>query len=243
MAPTSFSPAETEESIVGAVLNGGFQIELKNPLAFEHLGETRFFGGRPVELRAEVGLLTHNVVVQGDDTSDAPNQYGAHVLIGGGPERAVARLENVELFRMWQAFRLGRYPIHFHMQNAMQESYVRSCSAHRTFNRAFAIHGTHFVTLEANVAYDTMGHTFFLEDGIESNNRIVNNFGLLTKPSIALLNTDQSPATFWITNPNNEFVGNVAAGSDHYGFWFSLEKRVTGASAALPQAARVAARA
>lgn len=28
------------------------------------------------------------------------------------------------------------------------------------------------------------------------------------------------PATFWITNPNNTFIGNVAAGSESKGFWF-----------------------
>jgi len=37
------------------------------------------------------------------------------------------------------------------------------------------------------------------------------------------LNTDQTPATFWITHPDNEFKNNVAAGSDRYGFWFDLD--------------------
>jgi hypothetical protein len=41
--------------------------------------------------------------------------------------------------------------------------------------------------------------------------------------SWSLLNTDQTPASFWITNPDNIFRGNHAAGSDRYGFWFDTK--------------------
>ena len=37
--------------------------------------------------------------------------------------------------------------------------------------------------------------------------------------------SDGEPATFWITNPNNKFVGNVAAGSLGSGFWYELRLR------------------
>ncbi len=67
-----------------------------------------------------------------------------------------------------------------------------------------------------------MGHNFFLQDGIEKNNRFINNLAVSTLPSWSLMNTDQTPASFWITNPNNYFEGNHAAGSEMYGFWFDL---------------------
>lgn len=38
------------------------------------------------------------------------------------------------------------------------------------------------------------------------------NLGFHTLVSNALLNTDTTPATFWITNPNNTYRNNVAAG-------------------------------
>jgi hypothetical protein len=44
------------------------------------------------------------------------------------------------------------------------------------------------------------------------------------------LNSDQSPASFWITNPDNIFRGNHAAGSDNYGFWFDTKPNPTGPS-------------
>ena len=75
-----------------------------------------------------------------------------------------------------------------------------------------------------------MGHTFFIEDGIETKNVITGNLGANTRESFALLTVDATPATFWITNPDNYVSGNVAAGSSHYGFWFFPEPKVRGAS-------------
>ena len=75
-----------------------------------------------------------------------------------------------------------------------------------------------------------MGHTFFLEDGIEHGNIYERNLGINTLASFALLNTDTSPATFWVTNPNNTYIGNHAAGSAAYGFWYQLLDNPSGPS-------------
>ena len=37
-----------------------------------------------------------------------------------------------------------------------------------------------------------------------------------------LLPSDNTVAAYWITNPDNTFIDNVAAGSDENGFWLSL---------------------
>ena len=65
-------------------------------------------------------------------------------------------------------FRLGRYPIHFHMNGDMSQSYVKSSSVHKAFNRAINIHNSHNILLKNNVIYDIMGGALFLEDGIET---------------------------------------------------------------------------
>lgn len=75
-----------------------------------------------------------------------------------------------------------------------------------------------------------MGHTYFIEDAIETKNLIENNIAFLTQRSGSLLNTDMTPASFWITNPDNIFRGNHATGSDRYGFWFDLQDHPTGPS-------------
>ena len=54
-----------------------------------------------------------------------------------------------------------------------------------------------------------------------------------------MLNVDMTPATFWITNPDNYVERNIAAGSTHYGFWFFPEPHIRGASENEPGASSV----
>ena len=184
--------------------------------------------GRTVDMRAEVGCLSRNVLIQGDEESEV-DQYGAHIMISSPPRGRVAtstgRISQIECFRCGQAFMLGRYPLHFHMMGDVHDSYIRGAAVHRTYNRAVTIHGVHYLRIEDVVAYDNMGHTFFIEDAIESQNRIVHNLALWTRKSMSLLDTDTTPASFWITFPTNYFYNNTAAGSERYGFWFDLQVR------------------
>jgi hypothetical protein len=84
------------------------------------------------------------------------------------------------------------------------------------------MHGTHFLRLTNNVVYEGKGHIFFIEDAIETNNYMADNLVIKVKRSWSLLNTDQTPAGFWVTHPNNIMIGNHVGGSDRYGFWFDL---------------------
>src|SRR6202789_2070273 len=43
-----------------------------------------------------------------------------------------------------------------------------------------------------------------------------------------LLPSDNTVTAFWITNPDNTFIDNVAAGSDENGFWWSLPEHPQG---------------
>lgn len=94
-----------------------------------------------------------------------------------------------------------------------------------SFQRCIVVHGTNELEVSENVAFDTAGHCFFTEDGIETNNKFLRNLGAQTAaPSRILVNqdveeSDSEPATFWMSNPNNILEGNVAAGSQSSGFW------------------------
>src|SRR5204863_9699582 len=44
-----------------------------------------------------------------------------------------------------------------------------------------------------------------------------------------LLPSDNTVSAYWITNPDNTFIDNVAAGSDENGFWLSLPEHPQGA--------------
>lgn len=76
--------------------------------------------------------------------------------------------------------------------------------------RCYVIHGTNEVVVEENTAFNTFGHCFFLEDGVEVNNIFRNNLGAGIKKSTRLLSeksgrieTDDKPSVFWISNPAN----------------------------------------
>ena len=178
-------------------------LRLAGPLLYRHLGETYTVAGpHNLEFRANVGLLSRNVVVQGTSPFSQLDKYGAHIKMHSrGDESLTARIENVEVRYAGQGFRLGRYPIHFHMIGTVRNSYVRQNSIHHTYNRAVVIHGVHYLRIKNNVAFETMGNTFFVEDGIETKNVITHNLGANTRQSFAGLTVDQTPATYWFVNP------------------------------------------
>ena len=97
--------------------------------------------------------------------------------------------------------------------------------------RGYVIHATNNVTLEDNVALDVEGHCYFLEKNTEVGNVFRHNLGagVLNMPSEAVgslsgqsgrTETDNNAAIFWISNPQNFFYHNVAAGSQKHGYWF-----------------------
>jgi len=51
-------------------------------------------------------------------------------------------------------------------------------------------HGVFYFRVINNVAYDTMGHTFFVEDAIETANLYEHNLSIKVRASNSLLNTD-----------------------------------------------------
>jgi cell migration-inducing and hyaluronan-binding protein len=170
-------------------------------------------------------------------------------------------VEGVEFQRMGQNLTLARYPIHWHLIGDAKGQYIRNASIHDTYNRCVTVHGTHNLQVENNVTYNTVGHCFFLEDGIEHGNEFIHNLGIQTKchtskpcvPTVlaaagesadyenrqamrangqaskdVLLPSDNTVSTFWITNPDNVYRDNVAAGSDVTGFWMSLPEHPNG---------------
>jgi hypothetical protein len=227
VSSTDYNPLQAEEATIKAV--SGNVVTLDKALAYTHWGSVQTFDGRPVDERAEVALLSHNVMIEGEAASSADGFGGQIMVMGGG----AARLEGVELTRMGQKNILRRYPIHFHMLGDAPGSYLRNSSLHHTFNRCVTVHGTNRLTLQGNVCHDHIGHGYFLEDGAEVGNLLEGNLGLVTRMPAdgqRLLPSDGSPATFWITNPDNLVRNNVAAGSEGMGFWYALPEHPTGLS-------------
>uniref|UniRef100_A0AAY5EAM1 hyaluronoglucosaminidase n=1 Tax=Electrophorus electricus TaxID=8005 RepID=A0AAY5EAM1_ELEEL len=232
---------------------------------FTHVGE--IVDG--VDMRAEVALLTRNILVHGEMESTCYGQnkcqffshdtFGGHIKILGN--FSSVHLSQVELRHMGQQAVLGSYPVHFHRCGDVdrhggyaQPAYVDSLAIHHSFSRCVVVHATNGLLVRDTVGYDTLGHCFFLEDGIEQRNVFFHNLGLVTRPG-TILPTDRndtmcteirdrvykghvpSPATeckavstFWIANPNNHLISNAAAGSQDAGIWYVFHSSSTGDS-------------
>jgi len=252
LASTDYSPRQAETRFITAI-NGNI-ISLNEPLAFMHYGEITF----GVDERGEVGLLTRNIKIQSSEDS-LESYFGGHIMAMITSKMFV---EGVELSRMGQNMELARYPIHWHLVGeGGKGQYIRNSAIHDTFNRCVTVHDTNDLRVENNVTYNTVGHCFFMEDGIETGNTFTKNLAIQVKchPTLdcvpynlgpngeiddtnrqdlrrismsgehTLLPSDNTVAAYWITNPDNTYVDNVAAGSEATGFWFSLPEHPNGA--------------
>jgi cell migration-inducing and hyaluronan-binding protein len=245
LASTDFDPYQAETRTISAIR--GNTITLDEKLNYMHYGKITF----DVDERGEVGLLSRNILIQSSPDSQK-TLFGGHIMAMAGSKMYVS---GVELYHMGQNMHLARYPIHWHLVGDAKGQYVENSAIHDTYSRCVTVHGTNFVRVENNVTYNNIGHCFFLEDGIEHGNEFVHNLGVLTKchpdkPCVptnlaasgeprtgsngqsakdVLIPSDNTAATFWITNPDNIYRDNVAAGAEATGFWMSLPEHPTGA--------------
>ncbi|HET9193154.1 MAG TPA: G8 domain-containing protein [Vicinamibacterales bacterium] len=246
LASTDFDPRQAERRTIAAIK--GNTITLDRKLDYMHFGKITF----DVDERGEVGLLTRNIKLQASADAEQAPFFGGHVMAMGASKMFV---EGVEFNRMGQNLTLARYPIHWHLIGDAKGQYIRNAAIHDTYNRCVTVHGTNNLQVENNVTYNTVGHCFFLEDGIENGNQFIRNLAIQTKchtskPCVptnlaaagevfpggrngqqskdVLLPSDNTVASFWITNPDNVYRDNVAAGSDSNGFWMSLPEHPNG---------------
>ena len=241
---TSFDQEEAEPMRVKEISEDGRTVELQKPLRYQHLGDGwsdtgidthdgpgwASDGDQIEEYSAEVGLLSHNVIVQGDYVTSRRQQFGVQIVWHArGDNAAIGRLSNVEVRNAGQGLKLGKYPIHFHLIGNVSKSEVTNCTVHHAFNRAVAIHGISNLRVTHNVVFDTRGHAVFIEDGTETKNLIHHNLVTVIRPVWSLLIVDQSPSAFWIVNPDNIVTDNAAT-SSHYGFWYRALPKPDGVS-------------
>ncbi|HHX81594.1 MAG TPA: hypothetical protein GX696_01250, partial [Pseudomonadaceae bacterium] len=241
LASTDFDSKQAEKRTITAI--SGNKLTLDRDLEYMHFGEITF----GVDQRGEVGLLTRNIKVQASADADQ-SYFGGHIMAMPGSEMFVS---GVELTRMGQHLQLARYPIHWHLVGDAQGQYIQNSAIHNTYSRCVTVHGTDNARIENNVTFNNVGHCFFLEDGIETGNQFISNLGIMTKchPTLPcdptnlapgrpassgqesdqiLIPSDNTASTFWITNPDNIYRDNVAAGSEQIGFWFALSIHPTG---------------
>jgi len=214
IASTSYIASEAETRTITAISATGKVITLGKKLDYKHYGANHEF--------AEVGLLSHNIQFSGDDEYDA-----GHIMFMGN---STAHVADASFDTLGTYATLAQYPLHFHLVGDAAGSYIKRVAITNSSNRCITLHGTSNVLVQDNVAYNTKGHCYFLEDGVEEGNQFIHNLGVYTRAG-ATLDSDSKPATFWITNPKNTYRKNSAAGSEGFGYWFFVLNAATGLSA------------
>ncbi|XP_062998620.1 cell migration-inducing and hyaluronan-binding protein [Elgaria multicarinata webbii] len=199
VASTDYSMYQAEEfQILPCRACGPNEVKVAGKATYLHTGEV--IDG--VDMRAEVGLLSRNIVVTGEMEKGCYNYnsdlcsffdfdtFGGHIKIGLGFK--AVHMEGAELKHMGQQS-LGHYPIHFHMAGDVDEkggyrppTYVKDISIHHAFSRCVTVHGSNGLLIKDVVGYDTLGHCFFTEDGPEVRNTFDHCLGLVVKPSTLL---------------------------------------------------------
>ncbi|CAI7788686.1 unnamed protein product [Closterium sp. NIES-53] len=232
IASTSAKMDEAEKAVIAGVSPHpqGYRILLSAPLKYSHNGNPKAvpdgFGG-VVDVRGEVGLLHRNIVIYGVHETGKYELEGGHFIVF--MTQTPQFIEGVQFSYMGQQGVLGRYPLHFHVCGEANQSHiVRKNAIVYSKQRCVVIHATSNMTIEDTVTFESKGHCFIVEEGSENNNVFKRNLGIS--------HTDDKPSTFWMANPNNDYIDNVAAGSEDSGYWTELKEGMRGLSQLLPNA-------
>ena len=67
------------------------------------------------------------------------------------------------------------------------------------------------------------GHNYFIEGGLGAYNTFDHNLVISSLQAFNMLQSDIYAASFWISNPLNNLINNIAAGGDSYGFRYNID--------------------
>ncbi|MEL7159733.1 MAG: G8 domain-containing protein [Bacteroidota bacterium] len=231
IAPSGYDPYQAERVTITAISDR--DVSFEPALHYAHFGERQEFAGRTVDERAEVGLLTRNITIQGPES--APEErYGGHIMImpGSGP----VSVSGVALRRLGQPGKAARYSFHWHLAGDRDGDYFRNSSVYDGLQRGVVVHGTNNVLVQDNVTFNVRNHAYIpAEDGNETGNHFIGNLAILTRrvetgyfafpkegKETKLSNQgEQRPSCFWLRNLHNVLIGNHAAGAERgNGFFY-----------------------
>src|SRR5690606_32103403 len=246
-----YNPRQAEVRTITAIQ--GNNITLDKPLEYMHFGKITF----EVDERGEVGLLTRNIKIQASEDA-AESFFGGHIMAMPSSKMYISGVElnrmgqNLTLARYPIHWHLVGDATGQYVKNAaIHDTFNRCVTVHGTHNLRVENNVTynnvgHCFFLEdgietgnrfvKNLAIQTKCHTSkpCVPTNLAAAGEMENYDGRQAvrqngqQSADVLLPSDNTVASFWITNPSNHFVGNVAAGSDSNGFWLSLPEHPNG---------------
>lgn len=226
LTSTDTDPHQTEEVTLESV--DAALVQFSGSLAHRHEGCDPSEDSDCI-IRGEVASLNRNIVIRGEAGCEDPVANGLGKPMCGHFKVAHTNhgfICGAEFTNLGQHTTEGRYPLHIHMAGDAPALTVKDNAVHHNHNRGIVLHGVHGMTVESNFCYITNGHCFMTEDGVEQHNRIAFNLGVLPRnvhwgcssshdnTFTCAARSDHSANAFWLSNPNNEVVGNIGVASD-----------------------------
>jgi hypothetical protein len=252
LASTDYDPRQAERRTIAAIR--GKNITLDKKLDYMHFGKITF----DVDERGEVGLLTRNIKIQASEDAAQSYFGGhimampsSKMFVEGVELNRMG--QNLTLARYpihWHL--VGDAKGQYIKNAAIHDTYNRCVTVHGTndvrvennvtyniVGHCFFLedgieHGNQFVH---NLAIQIKCHTSKAcaptnlapngENSFTNENRQAYRTASFSGKD-TLLPSDNTVAAYWITNPDNTFIDNVAAGSDANGFWLSMPEHPQG---------------
>ncbi|CAF3962911.1 unnamed protein product, partial [Rotaria magnacalcarata] len=245
------SQGQSEIRKITAISNDGRTLALDFPLAYTHLGVTQHVGSTVGEVRAEVGLLSHNIIFQGAvletwnslivayPTGFNPGEFAVQACFLGryGEEigsdqfgaiiMASASMDSSNGIQR-AILRLSNMEIYnvdqaFHLGRYPVRFHMNG-NMNSSYIKSSSIH------IENNIIYNIIGGAIFLEDGAEIGDVLDGNLAIYVRTNSSLLNEDVTPAAFWVNNAYNVVINNAVAGGTHFGYWYRMLQTPDGPS-------------
>jgi hypothetical protein len=252
LASTDYDPRQAEKRTITAI--SGNNITLDRALGFMHFGKITF----DVDQRGEVGLLTRNVKVQASPDAAQSYFGGhimampsSKMYVSGVELTRMGQHMTLARYPIhWHL--VGDAKGQYIKNAAIHDTFSRCVTIHGTHNLRIEGNVTynnvgHCFFLEdgietgnqfvKNLAIQTKCHPTKpcrptnLQANGEADHKYEERVAYRQDSwsgKETLLPSDNTVASYWITNPDNSFVGNVAAGSDSNGFWLSLPEHPNG---------------
>ena len=253
LASTDYDPRQAERRTIAAI--SGNTITLDEPLEYMHFGKITF----DVDERGEVGLLTRNIKIQASEDAAQSYFGGhvmampsSKMYVSGVEFNLMGQHLTLARYPIhWHL--VGDAKGQYIKNSAIHDTFNRCVTVHGTHNLRIENNVTynnvgHCFFLEdgietgnefvRNLAIQTKCHPTkeCVPTNLAANGE--NDFTYEERLSVrqisffggdTLLPSDNTVASYWITNPDNTFIDNVAAGSDANGFWMSLPEHPNGA--------------
>ena len=128
----------------------------------------------------EVALLSRNIAMTSKYDDPGYPKDGPHMMILHTPN-VTQSIIGIDFRGFGQQGIRARYPVYFLMCGNVTGTIVARNNVRHSHQRCYVVHATDNIKLEYNIAFDTFGHCYMLEDGIEEENSFFTTLDLRLK--------------------------------------------------------------